>query len=379
MSERLPAGSRKRQVRGRKRVLREISPKGGLTRRQAEGLAEDARQGRLGGSETGRLAEIREKSNGKFAVFAGAERLPPTGSGAESASTRRGKMGISPRTEIDTIDIFTTKRERPSTNDLPDDEDYDYIRRLSLIVGLVHLLSGLAMIFWANQEFIISIVSGFAAGPPGCVENGSCSRFTQVNYEITMAYWVAGFSLLSAFFHLLTVTPGVYEVYRGQLEKGRNPFRWVEYAFSATLMILIIMLLSGLTNLTALIGVAFANVSMILFGWISEIMNPPDRQRTDWTGFIFGTIAGLGPWVAVYASLFINLDQLGIDWGAIPTFVWGIIISQFLLFNCFAINHALQFSTYRNYLTGEQGYIWLSLISKSILAWSIYANTAILS
>ena len=43
-NNRLPAGSRKREVRGRKRVLREISPKGGLTRRQAEALAEEADQ-----------------------------------------------------------------------------------------------------------------------------------------------------------------------------------------------------------------------------------------------------------------------------------------------------------------------------------------------
>lgn len=375
MADRLPAGNRRIDVRGRKRRFRRVNPQKGLNKSEANSLAERYREGLEGGPDAGELVRVVEKSNNRFDVFVGAERMP-----LAKRQTTDLAVRPKPRTEIDNIDFFTTKRDtRGITNDLPKDEDYDYVRRLSLIVGLVHLASGLAMIAYANADFIISIVSGFAAGPPGCYEDGTCTRFTQVNYEATLAYWVAGFSLLSAFFHLLTVSPGFYQIYRGQLELGRNPFRWVEYAFSATLMILIIMLLSGLTNLTALIGVAFANISMILFGWLSEIMNPPGRDRTDWTAFIFGTIAGLGPWVAVYASLFINLDQLGIDWGAIPTFVWGIIISQFLLFNCFAINHALQFSVYRNYLIGEQGYIWLSLIAKSILAWSIYANTAILS
>jgi len=259
-------------------------------------------------------------------------------------------------------------------------DEYEKVRRLSFIVGTVHLVAAILMIAYANKDFIIGITSTFAAGPPGCVEKATCDTFTVTNLNARLAYWVAGFSLLSALFHYITVTPGFYESYKNQLEKGRNPYRWVEYSLSSTLMILIIMMLSGTTNLTALIGVGFANVGMILFGWISEIMNPLDRDKTDWTPFIFGSIMGLGAWIALWGSLAINLTQLGIDWSEIPQFVWVIIATQFTLFNIFALNHAWQLTitTSEEYLQGEKNYIWLSLISKSLLAWSIYFNTLLL-
>ena len=63
-----------------------------------------------------------------------------------------------------------------------------------------------------------------------------------------------------------------------------------------------------------------------------------------------------------------------------PGFVWGIIISLFVLFNTFALNQWLQYrqvGRWRNYLFGERQYVILSLVAKSVLAWQIFANTLI--
>ena len=63
---------------------------------------------------------------------------------------------------------------------------------------------------------------------------------------------------------------------------------------------------------------------------------------------------------------------------ASPGFVYGIVASLFVLFNCFAL---VQWKQYRakgkwaNYLLGERTYIVLSLVAKSILAWQIFAST----
>ena len=260
--------------------------------------------------------------------------------------------------------------------------EFAKIKRFSLIVGLVHLIAGISMIIFANTDFIIQITSTFSAGPPGCTtaEVEPCERFVINNFDAQLAYWVAGFSLLSALFHFLTISGGFVGAYASQLQQNRNAFRWIEYALSSTLMILIIMLLSGLTTFSSLIGVAFANIGMILFGWVSELMNPRDRDKTDWTPFIFGCIMGLGAWIALYGALFLNLGQLGLPLTEIPSFVWFIILTQFALFNIFGLNHAYQLTSASNstYLDGERYYIWLSLISKSLLAWSIYVNTLIL-
>lgn len=65
---------------------------------------------------------------------------------------------------------------------------------------------------------------------------------------------------------------------------------------------------------------------------------------------------------------------------AIPGFVYGILVSLFVLFNCFAVVQYLQYrriGRWRDYLYGEWTYIVLSLIAKSALAWQIFAGTLI--
>ena len=43
--------------------------------------------------------------------------------------------------------------------------------------------------------------------------------------------------------------------YESDLRRGINRFRWVEYSFSATLMVLLIGFYSGITNITSVIAV----------------------------------------------------------------------------------------------------------------------------
>ena len=79
------------------------------------------------------------------------------------------------------------------------------------------------------------------------------------------------------------------------------------------------------------------------------------------------------PWV----SIVIYLVGAGDD---VPTFVYGIFISLFVMFNCFAVNQFLQYRAHGRwgqYLFGERVYIWLSLSAKSLLAWQIFANTLV--
>ena len=103
-------------------------------------------------------------------------------------------------------------------------------------------------------------------------------------------------------------------------------------------------------------------------------------KKTDWMPFIFGCIAVLGPWVAVYGTLIFNIEQLGVSYSEIPTFVWAILIIQFVFFNIFALNQAWQYAQIggNRYYNGERGYIILSWTAKTVLAVMIYTNTLIL-
>ena len=60
--------------------------------------------------------------------------------------------------------------------------------------------------------------------------------------------------------------------------------------------------------------------------------------------------------------------------------MYGIIVSLFVLFNCFAVNTLLQYGRigrWRSYIFGESVYVFLSLTAKSLLAWQVFANTLV--
>ena len=64
--------------------------------------------------------------------------------------------------------------------------------------------------------------------------------------------------------------------------------------------------------------------------------------------------------------------------GDVPGFVFGIFASLFVLFMSFALNMGLQYrrqGRWRDYLFGERGYLVLSLVAKSLLAWQIFFPT----
>ena len=256
--------------------------------------------------------------------------------------------------------------------DLPP-ERANKLRRLNLAAGTLHLVTAVLMVVLGDRDFSLP-VSGFnISGPPGTeLSEGVLTEL----FSVPLAWAVASFSLLSALFHFVVASVG-YPQYRRELERGRNRFRWVEYALSSTLMMILIALTTGITDLAALIAIGFANASMILFGWIMEMVNDPDRD-TWWTPFWFGCIAGIGPWAAIVGALVFNLSQEGAQ--GPPGFVYGIIVTIFLFFNCFAINQWLQYrrlGKWADYLHGERVYIILSFVAKSVLAWQIFANTLI--
>jgi hypothetical protein len=214
------------------------------------------------------------------------------------------------------------------------------------------------------SDFAVTVTSTFPQGPPGSVPPAPESLF-----DVRIGCAVAVFLGLAALDHLLiaTVLRGRYE---DDLRAGINRARWVEYSFSATLMVVLIALYCGITEVTALVGIAGANVAMILFGWLQERANPPGRERTTMLPFLFGTIAGAAPWVAIVVNV------LGSD--TVPGFVYGIVVAQFVFFFSFGLNQWLQYrgvGPWREYAYGEKAYLVLSLGAKSVLAWQIFGGS----
>jgi hypothetical protein len=168
-------------------------------------------------------------------------------------------------------------------------------------------------------------------------------------------------------------SPGIVTWYERNLRSHINDARWIEYSISASVMVALIAMLPGITRLYALIGLFAVNTAMILFGRLMERVNQ-GRDEVTWWPFGFGCIAGAVPWICIT----IAIVQSSTEGDGVPGFVYGIFVSLFVLFNCFAVNQWLQYrrrGRFSDYLYGEKVYVVLSLVAKSALAWQVFAGT----
>ena len=253
------------------------------------------------------------------------------------------------------------------------------LRKWNIGVGGLHLIQGIVILL-ISTSFAIPIVATVQTGPPGAPGSLSVSKtFFDFNFPIAIAI----FLFLAAGDHLLTSLTPVRAWYERNLLLGINYARWIEYSISASIMILLICLLNGINNFYALLAIFGVNAAMILFGLVMEQVNR-NRESVNWWPFIFGCIAGIVPWIAITIGLGTAatdntmIDGVPANSDGVPPFVYGIVISLFLLFNCFALNQWLQYrgkGKFTNYLYGEKVYLVLSLVAKSALAWQIFAGT----
>jgi hypothetical protein len=237
------------------------------------------------------------------------------------------------------------------------------LHRWNLALALLHLAQAAAVLVLAT-DFAVTVTRSLPTGPPGTPPGSPEALF-----DVPIGAAVAVFLALAAVDHLLTAT-AFRRTYQDDLRAGINRFRWVEYSFSATIMVLLIALYTGIDGISALIGIAGANVAMILFGWLQEASNPPGRSSVTMRPFWFGCVAGAAPWLAIGYNL-VAADQ-------VPGFVVGIFVSLFIFFNSFALNQWLQYrqvGPWRSYAFGEKTYLVLSLVAKSALAWQIFAGS----
>ena len=239
---------------------------------------------------------------------------------------------------------------------------YPQLRQFNLAAGALHTASGVLILVLANR-FALPVSARYMTGPPG-----TSQRHPVHFVDLRLGWIVASFFLLSASAHLLLAGP-LRARYERELAKSRNPYRWIEYSISSSLMILAIAQLTGIEDVAALIALVGVNAAMIGFGWIQERYEKPGGSLLP---FWLGCGAGVLPWLAIGIYLFAP----GATAHA-PGFVYGIYFSLFAAFNCFAIVQYLQYrriGRFADYLTGEKTYLVLSLVAKSLLAWQVFAS-----
>jgi hypothetical protein len=246
-------------------------------------------------------------------------------------------------------------------------KNLDSLRIWNIVVGLVLAVQAIVMAILTNN-FSLPVTATFMEGAPG-----SAAKLHHI-WDIQTGWGVFIFMAISALALLIIASPWVFPWYKRNLLQNRNYGRWIEYFFSSSIMIVLISQICGISDIAALLAIFGINASMILFGALQEKYEKPGKPS--WLPFWMGSFAGIILWIgiAVYVA------APGIS-ASPPGFVYGIIISLFVFFNCFAVNMVLQYKQvgrWRDYLFGEKVYIILSLTAKSLLAWQVFANVLVL-
>jgi len=241
------------------------------------------------------------------------------------------------------------------------------LRRFNIVAGVAHALQVVLMLALANDRTFPITTAFLEFDEP----TQTLLPAQDTLFDLPLVYLVVAFSALSAVAHFIVAFPA-YNWYVDKLQQRQNPARWIEYAFSSSIMLVVIAILFGVYNIAALVAMVGGNAAMNLFGWDMEMLNDQQSEKINWKPFIFGSIVGIIPWITL-AIYFIGT----INGNEVPAFVFTIFIVIFLSFNIFPLNMWLQYrkiGAWKNYLVGEAGYIVLSLVAKSLLAWQVYGG-----
>lgn len=250
-------------------------------------------------------------------------------------------------------------------------DKFKSLQKFNFWMGFGHFIQGLFMLIVAlNFDKVINfkpeISSNFLT-----FDTNTMSLVSNPNilFGLPFGILVSIFLFLSAIFHFVVASKRFNGKYNEQIKSGINKFRWYEYALSSSLMIVLIAVLFGVYDIGSLILIFGLNASMNLFGLLMEKINQKS-DKLDWSAFIYGSIAGIIPWVVVIMYAFGNSNPSEIPW-----FVYAIFGSYLVFFNLFPINMVLQYKKvgkWKDYIYGERAYIILSLVAKTILAWLVF-------
>jgi hypothetical protein len=245
-----------------------------------------------------------------------------------------------------------------------EENTFKRLRVFNAVMGGFHLIQVMLILALTNN-FSLPITYTV---PVYSIGTNTISPMSETLMTIKIGPLVALFLFISAAAHILIATV-FYRRYVANLKKNMNPYRWLEYSVSASLMIVIIAMLTTIYDFGTLLALFTLTAVMNLCGLIMEIHNQT-TERTNWTSYIIGCLSGIVPWVVIFIPL--------IAAESVPDFVIFIFISIAIFFNCFALNMYLQYKKvgkWVNYLYGERVYVILSLVAKSALAWQVFAGT----
>lgn len=269
-----------------------------------------------------------------------------------------------------------------------------FVKILNTATALVHFGSFLITLIYvangkdAKYDLTYTKLVYYENAPPMELENYVSREFGnslvvqtihRSGIYISVGGAICAFFLLSAIFQILFL--------------GR--MRYIEYSVSASLMILVLSLQSGIWDAYTLFCQFFLTFGCMICGYFADILFSLEEQypglnkiagkfrikmnnRIQEYGIpMYWLVHSLG-WVLMLAAYVVLWCSFGVAYKEneenVPAFVLPMVAVQSLLFLFFGITQILQFTKTLSMKQTQIAFIVQSLISKSILAWVIFAE-----
>ena len=223
----------------------------------------------------------------------------------------------------------------------------------------------------SNGKFCIQA----STQPVYCNDDNEC-------YGLNLGLLIIFFHILSFFFQLgaaITDYTGPilgYE-YSVMVSENKNPLRFIEYSFSASIMLISIALLNGVTDINLITSIAILTSSCQLCGLAVEYV---DSNNIKILLHFVGWLQFVWSYCIIGHAFFKSVEDANENGGnGPPDFVFAIVLSLFLLYSSFGFVQMFELCTDISPYKKECAYVMLSLIAKTLLGWMIFSNVLILS
>ncbi len=250
---------------------------------------------------------------------------------------------------------------------------WDPLRKYNLILAIIHILLAVALTIYfarirAKPGHVNYVNLEIFTHAFKWSHTGSANFFQVVSDkvgslgEMTVSNLIVTFFAITAGFHILyAANPG--NIYLDAVNSGNNYLRWIEYGCSATCMLVIIALLSGVKDVNTYVLLVVGSIAIMSTGqWFETATG-----KSKWIPIIVGFVVLGGVFWTLFSSFRQRVKEANAAGFNVPKWLYGVIFVMLGFYASFGFVPVAQMIFKGNYRKYEYTYLTLSLAAKASL------------
>jgi hypothetical protein len=247
--------------------------------------------------------------------------------------------------------------------------DADRLRVWNFVIAFVLAAQAVALLA-VFKTYLLPVTTSFQTADSLASTEATLVQVlaTRHLFDVNIAYLLVGFLFIGAFFRLYSATLG-RKNYQLGVDNGVNRLRWFEYSVTFGLMMIVMSMLVGVSDLTTLLLVFGGTLGMLFLASIKEATHKPRKLLNATSALI-----GIGVWLPIIMYV-LGSNKYGTD--GIPGYVYVVVASLLAIFILFDLNmylHNKKRGRWASYVFTEKSYMFLSLVAYSALTWQVFAG-----